>query len=88
MQEQNGTNVEKLIIENRKHLSISCVQSVDSFNEQCLKLTVNGNKLQILGQGIKISAFNKVNGNFCAEGEFYELRYFNKKLPVIKRIFK
>ena len=57
MYEQNGVNNEKLIIEGRKHLSLSGVESVDGFNEQCLKLTVLGNKMQILGENIKISAF-------------------------------
>ena len=88
MYEQNGVNNEKLIIEGRKHLSLSGVESVDSFNEQCLKLTVVGNKMQILGENIKISAFNKSNGNLCAEGEFYEIKYYHKKLPVMKRVFK
>lgn len=88
MHEQNGINNEKLIIEGRRHLSLTGVESVDSFNEQCLKLTVIGNKMQILGENIKISAFNKSNGNFCAEGEFYEIKYYHKKLPAIKRVFK
>ena len=88
MQVQNLCKDEKVILECRKHLTITGVESVDGFNEQCLKLTVMGSKMQILGENIKISAFNKVNGNLCAEGSIYEIKYFNKKQPIVKRIFK
>lgn len=88
MQEQNFNNQEKLELDARKHLFLSGVETVDGFNEQSLKLTINGNKVQILGNNIKITAFNKANGNLNAEGDFFEIKYLNKKDPLIKRIFK
>lgn len=87
MQELNG-NVEKLILESRKHLSLSGVESVDSFNQQCLKLSVMGNKVQVIGENIKITAFNKINGTLNADGTFFEIKYNYKKQPLSKRIFK
>lgn len=87
MQEQNNS-VERVLLECRKNLSISCVESVDGFNEQSLKLTVMGSKLIIVGENIKITAFNKASGNLCAEGNILEIKYQNKKAPVMKRIFK
>ena len=88
MQEQNLISQEKLVLEARSHLSLSGVQTVDGFNEQMLRLTINGSKLIIVGNNIKITAFNKANGNLCAEGEFYEFKYSHKKVPLVKRIFK
>ncbi len=88
MQQENVISQEKLVLDARKNISLSCVETVDGFNEQMLKLTVNGSKVQILGDNIKITAFNKANGNLCAQGDFYEIRYSHQKQPLVKRIFK
>ena len=86
--ERNLVSQERLELDARKHLFLSGVETVDGFNEQMLKLTINGSKVQILGNNIKITAFNKANGNLNADGDFYEIKYLNKKEPLIKRIFK
>ena len=88
MQQQNFNVQEKLELDSRKHLFLSGVETVDGFNEQALKLTINGSKVQISGNNIKITAFNKANGNLNADGEFYEIKYMHKKETLIKRIFK
>lgn len=88
MQEQNLGSQEKLVLESRKNLSFCGVQTVDGFNEQSLRLTVNNSKVVVVGENIKITAFNKSNGNLTAEGEFYEIKYSHKKTPIVKRIFK
>ena len=88
MEQENTNSREKLVIEARKLLSLSGVETVDGFNEQMLKLTVNGTKMQILGENIKINSFNKANGNLCAQGNFLEIKYYHKKQPIMKRIFK
>ena len=88
MQQENTNLQERLVLDARKNISLSAVETVDGFNEQMLKLTVNGNKMQILGENIKITAFNKANGNLCAQGDFYEIKYFHQKQPLVKRIFK
>ncbi len=80
--------MDKLILEGRKSLQMTGVETVDGFSEQSLKLTVGGCKTQILGENIKITSFNKNNGNLSAEGEFFEIKYNYKKKPLIKRIFK
>ena len=80
--------IEKIIIETRKKLAMTKVETVDGFTEQCLKLTVAGNKVTIFGENIKITAFNKTTGNLTAEGEFQEVKYNYKKTPLIKRLFK
>ncbi len=88
MQEQNLVSQEKLVLEGRNRLSLCGVETVDGFNEQSLRLTVNGSKVVVVGEKIKITAFNKASGNLSAEGDFYEFKYMHKKLPIVKRIFK
>lgn len=88
MQEQNNIVQERLVVDARKLLTLTGVQTVDGFNEQSLKLTVNGTKVQIMGDNIKITAFNKASGNLSAEGNFYQVKYCHNKQPLIKRIFK
>ena len=88
MQEQSLVSQEKLVLDARRNLSLCGVQTVDGFNEQSLRLTINNSKGVVVGENIKITAFNKANGNLSAEGEFYEIKYSHKKLPIVKRIFK
>ncbi len=86
--QQNNVVEQKLILEANKNLSMTGVETVDGFTEQSLKLTVAGSKMFIVGENIKITAFNKTSGNLTAEGEFFEIKYNRKKVPVIKRLFK
>lgn len=79
---------DKLELLGRKRLSMSGVESVDGFTEQTLNLTVAGNKVKISGEGIKITAFNNGTGILCADGNFTEIRYAHKSVPVLKRLFK
>jgi len=77
-----------LTLDNRKRLSMTGVDAVDGFSEEYLKLTVAGDKVLINGEKIKITAYNKMNGNLSAEGKFIEIKYIGKKVPLLKRIFK
>ena len=86
--QQQAINEVKLVLEHRKRLTMSAVEAVDGFSEQCLKLTVAGCKVLITGENIKITAYNKGNGNLSAEGEFSCIKYGNKKAPVLKKLFK
>ena len=85
---QNQLEIDKLTLDGRKLLTMTGVSSVDGFGEQFLSLTVSGNKVKITGENIKISTFNKANGNLTAEGTFNEIKYNYKKAPLVKRIFK
>lgn len=79
---------EKFTLEGRKRLTITGVNSVDGFSEKELKLTVNGTKVEIKGENIKITAYNNISGNFTADGKFMEIKFGAKKVPILKRIFK
>lgn len=80
--------VVSLLLEERRKLIMSGVESVDAFSDQGLKLTVSGNKVVILGDKIKVISFNKANGNLVAEGMVNEIKYTKKSMPFIKRIFR
>ncbi len=84
----NEVQVDKLTLDGRKRLLMTGVDTVDGFSEQFLKLTVGGSKVEVLGSNIKITAYNKSNGNLSADGDFSAVKYDVKKIPLIKRIFK
>jgi len=84
---ENQNVLHKIEIENRRKLSVTGVESVDGFTEQILNLTTGGIKLKILGDKIKITSFNKSNGQLLAEGDFTEIKYGAKKVGI-KGIFK
>lgn len=79
---------QSLTLEYQKKLTVTGVESVDGFTDQSLKLTVSGKKMIIIGEGIKISAFNKNTGVLEADGVFNEIKYVTKQQPILKRIFK
>ncbi len=85
---QTPIELEKLVVDARKRLTMTGVSSVDGFSEQVLNLTVAGSKVRISGENIKITAFNKGTGNLTADGVFKEIKYDYKKIPLIKRLFK
>ncbi len=85
---QTPTEVEKIILDARKHLTMTGVSSVDGFSEQFLNLTVSGSKVKISGENIKITAYNKGTGSLTADGNFCEIKYTDKRAPFIKRLFK
>lgn len=64
-----------LTIEQRKKISMTCVESVDSFSETRITLKAAGQKVTIDGANLKILAFSQGSGNFSASGEVRALRY-------------
>ncbi len=76
-----------VIIEQRKTLSVTAVESVVAFSEVKILLSlVGGERLQIVGSGLKITAFSKTSGSFSAEGTVTGVSYGGKS--VVARIFK
>lgn len=88
MQKNDNYEADKLVLEARKNLSLTGVQTVDGFTNQCLKLTVSGEKVVISGSDLKITSFNKNTGVLSCNGLVNEIKYNLKKQPFIKRIFK
>ena len=85
---QNQTEICSLTLQDRKCLSLTCVDSVDSFSEQNIKLQVRGEKVLVSGENIKITSFNKATGLLCADGLFTTIKYLGKSTPLIKKLLK
>lgn len=86
---QNQVVVEEsLTLDKRNKLSMTGVIAVDGFTEQSLKLSVGSGKVFITGENIKITSYNKANGNLSADGKFNQIKYGQEKAPIMKRIFK
>ena len=80
-------NKHSVVLEQRKSLSISGVESVGSFSEVKIVLVlVGGERLSVVGSGLKITGFSKTSGSFTAEGEILGITYGGKSLAA--RIFK
>ena len=76
-----------LMLEQRKILNISGVESVISFSEVKILLGLSGGeKLHILGTDLKIVNFSKTSGAFTAEGTVVGVNYGGKSL--VSRLFK
>ncbi|MBE5747040.1 MAG: hypothetical protein E7352_02555 [Clostridiales bacterium] len=86
MQENSGTK-HTLSIEQRKFLTVSAVESVVAFSEVKIVLSlVGGERLNVIGSGLKITSFSKSNGAFTAEGTLTGVQYGGKNFAA--RIFK
>ena len=85
---QNSPNSDKLVIDERKKLTISGVSSVDGFSDQFLKLNINGSKGYITGENIKITSYNNLSGMLTADGTFNSVKYDYKKESLAKKLFK
>lgn len=80
--------INTLLLEEKRRLTISGVEGVDGFSDTYINLTIKGEIFRIVGDKLKIISFNKSNGNFVAEGEFKELKFASKHTPLFKKIFK
>ena len=84
MQEKTQT----ALIEDQKKITMTAVESVDSFSTQQINLTVSSGKAVVYGVGLKIVNFSKSNGNFTAEGKISGLKYLGKHEKIVKRLFR
>ena len=76
-----------IILEQKKSLTVSGVESVTSFSEVKIVLSLfGGERMQVVGSGLKISGFSKASGAFTAEGEVVGISYGGKSLA--SKIFK
>ncbi|MBQ5926423.1 MAG: YabP/YqfC family sporulation protein [Clostridia bacterium] len=66
-----------MTIEQRKSISVSGVDSVKSFSESKIELSLLGGntRLIVTGSGLKITGFSKTNGTFTATGTIESVRY-------------
>lgn len=81
------TNKHSVLIEQRKNITVSAVESVVAFSEVKIILTLQGGgRMIVLGTGLKITSFSKTSGSFTAEGSVTGVSYGGKNFAA--RIFK
>ena len=80
MQEVNKHSV---TIEQRKSIAVSGVESVTAFSEVKIVLAlIGGEKMHVVGTGLKIVGFSKSNGTFTAEGSISGVSYGGKSFAA------
>lgn len=80
-------NKHSVTIEQRKNITVSAVDSVIAFSEVKIILSLlGGERMSILGTGLKITGFSKTSGSFVAEGMVTSVTYNGKS--IASRIFK
>ena len=89
---ENTSNVRphNLIMEDRKSLSISAVNQVDSFDEQTVYLYTDMGQLTIKGNNLHLDHLNTDTGDITITGTIHGMMYTNDqtKNGFISRIFK
>ena len=80
-------NKHSVVIEQKKSLSVSGVESVVAFSEvKILLALVGGGRMTVVGTGLKITGFSKASGAFTAEGSVVGVSYGGKSFA--SRLFK
>ena len=67
--------VHNIIMENRRKISVSGVEDVDSFDEESVSLYTQGGLLIIKGEGLHINKLSLESGDVTVEGEITSLVY-------------
>lgn len=81
------TNKHSILIEQRKSITVSAVESVVAFSEVKIILALlGGGRMSVVGTGLKITGFSKTSGSFTAEGSVTGVSYGGKSFAA--RIFK
>ena len=64
-----------LMLEGRKHLTVSGVEEVVSFDEQAISMRTGDGDLTVRGEGMSISKLSVEGGDVHVHGLISELRY-------------
>ena len=79
--------VQTALIEQQKKITMTGVESVDSFTEKQITLSVCGGRAVIAGEGLKIVSFSQSGGGFCATGKICGVQFTEKRQKISKRLF-
>ena len=73
-----------VVIKSRKHLEMSGVSDVTSYDEHEIIVQTNGSKASIDGDSLKIERFNAQVGELIVNGNINGIYYFAKE-PIKKK---
>ena len=80
-----------VILEDRRILTISGVQDIDSYDEQSVVAFTELGELTIKGEGLHINKIDVQTGELNVEGEIWELCYSNlqkSQQGLFSRLFR
>ncbi len=77
-----------LTIEQQQKLTMTGVSSVDAFSDSSITLTVNGKRVQIVGEKLKVLSFSEGSGNFAASGEVFSVKFGATRGTSLKKLFQ
>ena len=79
-----------IVLEDRKHMSLTGVEDVDCFNEQIVVLRTPLGTLSVAGAGLNISQLSLESGRVDIEGEVEALEYSGGKKGggLLGRLFR
>ncbi|MCL2540113.1 MAG: hypothetical protein FWE53_01595 [Firmicutes bacterium] len=78
----------KLILDNRKALSLTGITKMDSINETHCECSIGSQFLSVTGSGIHIVKLDVEQGVLELEGSIDGVRYSGERKSVLKRLFK
>ena len=76
-----------LTIENRKRVTATQIEAVNSFSSSQIVLQYQGGKIVVGGSDMKITGFSKSSGQFTAQGTIDGVKYSHAS-SGIKGLFK
>lgn len=90
--QKNIETEQKLVLDNRKSMTVSGVENVDCFSENEIILITNLGKLTIKGEHLNINRLNVDTGEFSMNGYVTSLVYSKvtgaSKAGFLERLFK
>lgn len=80
----------KLILVNRKNLTITGIKKVLAVSESALSLLLDSSNLNVLGEGMEVKKLDVESGIIEVEGKINNIKYLapKEKQSVLKKIFK
>ena len=87
--EERSFKNQNLILESRKHLSVSGVEEVDGFDEGFIRIRTCLGALTVRGQGLRVENLSVESGELSVSGEIAELIYEEPttRSGLLKRLF-
>lgn len=77
--DRRSFNCSRMLLEDRRHLELTGVEAVLSYDENGLSLVVAGCGLAVEGEGIRVSVLDVESGNVTADGHFTSILYEEEK---------
>lgn len=91
MQEVTTKRMHSVKLDAGKHMSLTGINEVVSFNENAVLLKSDNGGIEIKGSGLNVQKFDIEDGTVNIDGEVNSFRYMNapeKQQGFFKRLFK